>query len=101
MTEETVCTVCVSRQEWYAGLPTNRQQIMIRAAQRGHRVLFVETGGHVGRHLWRRVAGPNRGSVARRRFAGESPVEAVTVEKAVTLMPWGQKVPLDHPIKSP
>jgi hypothetical protein len=74
MTEGTFSIVCVSRQEWHAGLPTNRQQIMIRAAQRGHRVLFVETGGHVGRHLWRLVAGPNRGSVARRLFAGESPV---------------------------
>ena len=100
MTEQTFSIVCVSRQEWHAGLPTNRQQIMIRAAQRGHRVLFVETGGHVGRHLWRLVAGPNRGSVARRLFAGESPVGAITVEKAVTLMPWGQKFPLANRINS-
>jgi len=100
MTEPTFSIVCASRQEWHAGLPTNRQQIMIRAAQRGHRVLFVETGGHLGRHLWRLVAGPNRVSVARRLFAGESPVEAVTVEKAVTLMPWGQKFPLANRINS-
>ena len=100
MTEEGFSIVCVSRQDWHAGLPTNRQQIMIRAAQRGHRVLFVETGGQIGRHLWRLVAGPNRGSVARRLFRGERPVEAITVEKAVTLMPWGQKFPLANRINS-
>jgi glycosyltransferase involved in cell wall biosynthesis len=100
VTEPGFSIVCVSRQDWHAGLPTNRQQIMIRAARRGHRVLFVETGGHIGRHLWHLVTGPNRGSVARRLLGGERPVEAITVEKAVTLMPWGQKFPLANRINS-
>ena len=100
MTEPGFSIICVSRQEWHAGLPTNRQQIMIRAAQRGHRVLFVESGGHLARHLWRLVAGSNRGSVARRLFGGEQPHEAITVEKAVTLVPWGQKFPLANRINS-
>ena len=34
--------VCVSSQDWDAPLPTNRQQIMAQAAERGHDVLFVE-----------------------------------------------------------
>jgi glycosyltransferase involved in cell wall biosynthesis len=100
VTEQGFSIICVSRQEWHAGLPTNRQQIMIRAAQRGHRVLFVESGGHLARHLWRLVAGSNRGSVARRLFGGEQPHEAITVEKAVTLVPWGQKFPLANRINS-
>ena len=100
MTEPGFSIICVSRQEWHAGLPTNRQQIMIRAAQRGHRVLFVESGGHLARHLWRLAAGSNRGSVARRLFGGEQPHEAITVEKAVTLVPWGQKFPLANRINS-
>jgi glycosyltransferase involved in cell wall biosynthesis len=100
VTEQGFSIICVSRQDWHAGLPTNRQQIMIRAAQRGHRVLFVETGGHIGRHLWRLLTGPGRGSVARRLFVGESPAEAITVEKAVTLVPWGQKFPLANRINS-
>jgi glycosyltransferase involved in cell wall biosynthesis len=100
VTEQGFSIICVSRQDWHAGLPTNRQQIMIRAAQRGHRVLFVESGGHIGRHLWRLFSGPNRVSVARRLFAGERPAEGITVEKAVTLMPWGQKFPLANRINS-
>jgi len=100
MTDPAFSIVCVSRQDWDAGLPTNRQQIMIRAAQRGHRVLFVESGGHIGRHLWRLVTGPNRGSVARRLFGCERPVKAITVEKALTIVPWGQKFRLANRINS-
>ncbi len=100
MTEPGFSIVCVSRQDWHAGLPTNRQQIMIRAAQRGHRVLFVESGGHIGRHLWRLVTGPDRRSVARRLLGGERPVEAITVEKALTLVPWGQTFRLANRINS-
>ncbi|HKP09127.1 MAG TPA: glycosyltransferase, partial [Gaiella sp.] len=40
------------------------------------------------------------GSVARRLFGGEQPHEAITVEKAVTLVPWGQKFPLANRINS-
>ena len=100
MTEPGFSIVCVSRQDWHAGLPTNRQQIMIRAARRGHRVLFVESGGHIGRHLWQLVVGPDRGSVARRLFGGEQPAESITVEKALTFVPWGQKFPFANRINS-
>jgi glycosyltransferase involved in cell wall biosynthesis len=100
VTGERFSIVCVSRQDWDAGLPTNRQQIMQRAAERGHRVLFVESGGHLGRHLWRLVTGPRRGSVARRLLGTERPSEAITVEKAVTVAPWGQKFPLANRVNS-
>ena len=92
--------VCVSRQDWHAGLPTNRQQIMVRAAERGHRVLFVETGGHLSRHLWRLVTGPGRGSLARRLFGAERPADGIAVEKALTIAPWGQKFQLANRINS-
>jgi glycosyltransferase involved in cell wall biosynthesis len=92
--------VCVSRQDWNTPLPTNRQQIMLRAARRGHRVLFVESGGHLGRHLWRLVTGPGRRSLARRLFGAEQAAEGVTVEKAVTIAPWSQKFGLANRINS-
>ena len=92
--------VCVSRQDWDTGLPTNRQQIMLRAARRGHRVLFVESGGHLGRHVWRLVTGPNRRSLARRLFGAEQAAEGITVEKALTVAPWGQKFELANRINS-
>jgi glycosyltransferase involved in cell wall biosynthesis len=100
VTEPGFSIVCVSRQDWHVGLPTNRQQIMRRAAQRGHRVLFIESGGYIGRHLWRLVTGPNRGSIARRLFGGERPVEAIGVVKALTVVPWGQKFRLANRINS-
>ena len=92
--------VCVSRQDWDTGLPTNRQQIMLRAARRGHRVLFLESGGHLGRHVWRLVTGPNRRSLARRLFGAEQAAEGITVEKALTVAPWGQKFELANRINS-
>jgi len=92
--------VCVSRQDWDTALPTNRQQIMQRAAEKGHRVLFVESGGHLSRHLWRLVTGPRRASLARRLFGAESPSDSIRVEKALTIAPWGQKFPLANRINS-
>ena len=100
MSGERFSIVCVSRQDWDADLPTNRQQIMRRAAERGHRILFVESGGHLGRHLWRLVRGPRRGAVARRLLRSEGPSEALTVEKALTVAPWGQRFPLANRINS-
>lgn len=47
--------VCLSQSPWDAPLPTNRQQIMRRAAERGHEVLFVETAPFLGRRLRRSV----------------------------------------------
>jgi glycosyltransferase involved in cell wall biosynthesis len=98
--EKGFSIVCVSRQDWHAGLPTNRQQIMVRAAKRGHRVLFVETGGHLSRHLWRLVTRPGRGSLARRLFGAERPAEGIAIEKALTIAPWGQKFRLPNLINS-
>jgi glycosyltransferase involved in cell wall biosynthesis len=43
--------VCLSQSPWDAPLPTNRQQIMRRAAERGHEVVFVETSPFLGRRL--------------------------------------------------
>ena len=48
---EPFSIICLSSQDWRVELPTNRQQIMLRAARRGHDVLFVETGYFLGRHL--------------------------------------------------
>jgi glycosyltransferase involved in cell wall biosynthesis len=88
---ETFSIVCISPQDWREELPTNRQQIMRRAAGQGHPVLFVETGYFVGRHLWRILRGPDRGSLARRLFATEGVAPRIRVQKAFNLLPWGQK----------
>jgi glycosyltransferase involved in cell wall biosynthesis len=80
--------ICLSPQDWRVALPTNRQQIMHRAARRGHEVLFVETGHFVGRLLWALVRGPNRRSLARRLFATEEVMPGVRLRKAVNVLPW-------------
>ena len=83
--------VCLSRQDWHAALPTNRQQVMARAGRRGHAVLFVETGHFLGRHLWTLARGPGRRSLARRLLVGEEVAPNVRVRKAPNVLPWGQK----------
>jgi glycosyltransferase involved in cell wall biosynthesis len=83
--------VCLSSQEWDDRLPTNRQQIMRRAASRGHAVLFVETGGFLGRHLSRLGRGPARRSILRRLFRGDRVADGIVVRKAVNVAPWGQR----------
>lgn len=83
--------VCLSPQEWHVALPTNRQQIMRRAAARGHEVLFVETGEFLGKHVLRLLRGPSRGSLLRRLVTGERVVPGVTVRKTLNLLPWGQR----------
>lgn len=92
--------VCVSRQEWDVELPTNRQQMMVRAAARGHEVLFVESGGHVARHLWRLLRGPQRRSMWRRLASGEQVAPLIRVRKAIVLAPWGQKFELMNRINA-
>jgi glycosyltransferase involved in cell wall biosynthesis len=82
--------VCVSSEDWDAQLPTNRQQIMLRAAERGHQVLFLETSEFLGKHLWRLVRRPRR-SLLRRLVGGEPVVPGVTVRKALNVLPWGQR----------
>jgi glycosyltransferase involved in cell wall biosynthesis len=83
--------VCLSSQEWAGDLPTNRQQIMSRAAARGHAVLFVETGSFFGAQLWRVVRGPGRRSLVRRLFATERVGPGIRVRKAVNVIPWRTK----------
>jgi glycosyltransferase involved in cell wall biosynthesis len=87
---ERFSIVCLSSQDWHVDLPTNRQQIMRAAARRGHRVLFVETGSFIGRHLWALARGPRK-SLAQRIFTTEEVVPGICVRKAVNLLPWGHK----------
>ena len=85
--------ICVSPQIWDTGLPTNRQQIMRRAAGFGHEVVFVETSHFLGRDLWQFVRGP-RGSgrtFLRRLLAGDHVAERITVRKAPWLAPWARR----------
>jgi glycosyltransferase involved in cell wall biosynthesis len=82
--------VCVSSQPWASELPTNRQQIMLRAARRGHDVLFVETNDFAGRHMVRAVRGAGTTAI-RRIFASDRASAGISVRKAVNLLPWGQK----------
>ena len=84
--------VCLSPQEWRVPLPTNRQQIMRRAAARGHEVLFVETSHFLGGHLLRLVREDGKRSLLRRLLASEPVAPGVTAVKAVNLAPWGHKL---------
>lgn len=58
--EQQFSIVCLSSQRWDTALRTNRQQVMLRAARRGHRALFVETGHLLGKQLWWHLV-PNAG----------------------------------------
>jgi glycosyltransferase involved in cell wall biosynthesis len=86
--------ICLSSQDWDEALPTNRQQIMTRAAARGHHVLFVETRGFLGKHLLRIASGPERRSQLRRLLGTEEVAPRVVVTKALNIAPWGQKYEL-------
>jgi glycosyltransferase involved in cell wall biosynthesis len=81
MTPQPFSIVCLSPQGWRVDLPTNRQQIMLRAARKGHRVVFVETGNFAGRHLWRLLR--------RRRDRSIAPPSGVREQKALNALPWG------------
>jgi glycosyltransferase involved in cell wall biosynthesis len=89
--------VCLSSQEWRVDLPTNRQQVMLRAARRGHEVLFVETGSFVARHL-SEAAIRRDGSVWRRLVGSEDAEPGVRVRKAPNLLPWGKKYRLSNAV---
>ena len=93
---ETFSIVCLSSQDWATPLPTNRQQIMRRAAAHGHEVLFVETGEFLGRHLVRLVSGPGRSSLAKRMSRGEEVEPGIRVRKSLNLLPWGQRFELSN-----
>jgi glycosyltransferase involved in cell wall biosynthesis len=92
--------ICLSPQDWRVALPTNRQQVMLRAARRGHDVLFVETGYFLGRHLWSLVRGRERRSLARRLFSTEEVASGVRLRKAHNLVPWGSTYRLPKAINS-
>ena len=91
---------CLSSQPWEVDLPTNRQQIMRRAARRGHPVLFVETGGFLGIHLLRLLWKPNRRSLLRRLLSSEEVEPGVRVRKALNVVPWRQKHKLSRRVNS-
>jgi glycosyltransferase involved in cell wall biosynthesis len=82
--------VCLSTAEWNAALPTNRQQIMLRAAQRGHSIVFVETGAFLGRHLAKLVRGPREG-VAAQLLGAPEVAPGIRVRKGLNALPWGHK----------
>lgn len=86
--------ICLSSQEWEAPLPTNRQRIMQHAADRNHRILFVETGGWIIRYVIGRCGRAT--SLSRRRrwtrlVAAEEVQSRVCVHKAWNLLPWAQR----------
>lgn len=86
--ERAFSIICLSSQRWEAALPTNRQQVMIRAARRGHRVVFVETADFVAKralrlHMTRRTA---------------PPMQNVTVRKLINLVPFSQRYRLANEI---
>jgi glycosyltransferase involved in cell wall biosynthesis len=88
--------ICLSPQDWREALPTNRQQIMLRAAMRDHQVLFVETGYFLGRHLWRLLRDDGRRSLARRLLRTEPVAPGVRARKALNVAPWGAKYALPN-----
>jgi len=92
--------ICLSSQDWRTALLTNRQQIMLRAAEQGHRVLFVETGYFLGKHLWALLRRRERGSLARRLFMTEEVVPGVLLRKALNVLPWGSTYRLSNAINS-
>jgi glycosyltransferase involved in cell wall biosynthesis len=97
---ERFSIVCLSPQEWRVELPTNRQQVMLRAARRGHRVLFVETGNFLGRHLWALLRGRERRSLFRRLVSTEEVAPGVLLRKARNLLPWGSTYRLPKTVNS-
>jgi glycosyltransferase involved in cell wall biosynthesis len=90
-TSQRFSIICLSPQDWRVALPTNRQQVMSRAARRGHQVLFVETGYFLGRQLWTLLRGPERASLARRLFLTEGIAAGLALRKALNVLPWGSK----------
>ena len=88
--------ICLSQSSWDADLPTNRQQIMRRAAERGHRVLFVHTGA-VPRSQGGRRHPPAR--QARRPDRRDPPRRAhghALDPDRVNVFPWGRRYRLTN-----
>jgi glycosyltransferase involved in cell wall biosynthesis len=89
--QEPFSILCVSSQDWHVPLQTNRQQIMRRAAARGHEVLFLETANFLPRQLFRLLTAERGASLAHRIFALERVEPGVAVRRSVNLLPLGQK----------
>jgi glycosyltransferase involved in cell wall biosynthesis len=100
VTEQLFSIICLSPQDWRAPLPTNRQQVMLRAARDGHHVLFVETGHFFGKHLWALVRRGERRSLARRLFSTEEVLPRVLLRKALNILPWGSTYRLTNAVNS-
>jgi glycosyltransferase involved in cell wall biosynthesis len=73
---------------------------MLRAASRGHRVLFVETGHFFGKHLWALLRRDERRSLARRLFFTEEVVPRVRLRKALNILPKGSTYRLANAVNS-
>jgi glycosyltransferase involved in cell wall biosynthesis len=82
--------ICLSSQRWDAPLPTNRQQIMSRAADRGHQVLFVETADFLGKHLWQ-MGKRGDAAQARKLLAPARVAANVHVVQIANILPWSQR----------
>src|SRR6266536_3597901 len=100
MSEQPFSIICLSSQDWRTPLLTNRQQVMLRAAQRGHRVLFVETGYFLGKHLWALLRRSERRSLARRLFSTEEVIPGVLLRKALNILPWGSNYRISGAVNS-
>ena len=85
--------VCLSPQDWDTELPTNRQQIMRRAAGFGHSIVFVETSQSISRDLFQvlRFDHGNLTHLARKLTTGQSVAPGITVRRAPWLLPWGRR----------
>lgn len=66
---------------------------MRRAAERGHEVLFLETGNFLGKHLFSLGRRPSL-SLLRRLTTGQRVAPRVTVRKALNVLPWAQRYAL-------
>src|SRR6188472_2983178 len=80
--------VCLSPSGWCVDLPTNRQQIMRRFAQRGHEILYVETMPFLGLVLTKAVR-TRRWSEVRGIVSAVAAGRGVRTCKAFNLLPGG------------
>jgi glycosyltransferase involved in cell wall biosynthesis len=83
--------VCLAQAIWEAPLPTNRQQIMRRAAQHGHHVLFVNTGPFLGRRVADALRGRKVRASLRESFHPVDRGGRVQTLTAFNVLPWGSR----------
>ncbi len=95
---EPLSVICLSPQDWRVDLPTNRQQIMLRVARRGHNVLYVETGYFLARHVWALRRHAERRSLWSRLLAGEEVAPGIRVRKALNVLPGRVKFDLPNAV---